>query len=179
MYLSGLFQDAAMTISTGVMAVAQARYGYADRALELLKKMFSAFGAASPGSISEMLPDYGCFAQAWTIYAVMVPITAYFFGIQPRAAQRQLRIAPAMPRAWPRAALENLRVLDGELSIHCRQDRDGSHYNITYTGNTPLVFEIPKDTEARSGGQTHASRGSAWDFPATGGRLEITVGRSI
>jgi hypothetical protein len=175
MYLSGLFQDTSMTISTGVMAAAQARYGYADRALDLLKKMFSAFGAASPGCISEMLPDYGCFIQAWTIYAVMVPITSYFFGVQPRAARRQLRIAPAMPRSWPRAALENLRVLDGELSIRFRREGEGNHYDISYTGNTPLVFEVPRGAEVRSGGQSYTGRESAWDFPAAEKRLEITV----
>jgi hypothetical protein len=175
MYLSGLFQDAAMTINTGVMAVAQARYGYADRALELLNKMFSAFGMASPGCISEMLPDYGCFVQAWTIYSVMVPITEYFFGVKPRASRNQLRISPCMPQAWPQAALEKLRVLDGELSIHYRQEQEGKQYTIVYSGKTPLVFEVPQGAEARIDGQTYPARESPWSLPATAGRLKITI----
>lgn len=39
MYLDAMCQSAAMTISTGVMAVAQAQYGYADRALELIERI--------------------------------------------------------------------------------------------------------------------------------------------
>jgi hypothetical protein len=175
MYLSGLFQDSAMTISTGVMAVAQARYGYVDRALELLKKMFSAFGMASPGCISEMLPDYGCFVQAWTIYAVMVPITSYFFGVTPRASQNQLRLSPRMPRGWSRAALENLRVMDGELNIAYRRDSGLERYTISYTGDTPLVFEVPPGFRVSSGGHNHPDRESPWDFPAAAGRLEISL----
>ncbi|MDR2482987.1 MAG: hypothetical protein LBD08_05075 [Treponema sp.] len=140
-YLSGLYQEEAMTISTGVMAAAQARYGYPDRALELLKRMFSAFNRSASGCIAEMLPDGGCFVQAWTVYAVMVPIAGYFFGIQPNAAENQLIIRPDMPRSWPRASLERVRVLDGELSIQYAQDKDENRYHIVFTGKTPVFFE--------------------------------------
>jgi hypothetical protein len=146
MYLSGIFQDQTMTISTGVMAAAQARYGYADRALELLEKMFTAFSLGSPGCISEMLPDYGCFVQAWTVYAVMVPIVQYFFGIRPSASTEMILINPCMPAAWPHASLEKVRVLDGELSILYRRENHGSHYHITFTGKTPVFFEY-RETE--------------------------------
>jgi hypothetical protein len=145
MYLSGLFQDQAMTISTGVMAAAQARYGYADRALELLEKMFSAFNMASPGCIAEMLPDYGCFVQAWTAYAVMVPIVNYFFGIRPQAAEGLILVSPCMPRAWPRASLERVPVLDGELSIEYCREQAGDNYRIDFTGKTPVFFEYLRD----------------------------------
>jgi hypothetical protein len=148
-YLSGLFQDQIMTISTGVMAAAQARYGYADRALELLRRMFRAFNLASPGCIAEMLPDYGCFVQAWTIYAVMVPIVNYFFGVQPSAPENLLLLRPCMPLAWTKASLERVRVLDGELSIEYRRVRDKDHYRIAFTGETPVYFEY------REGGNLH------------------------
>jgi hypothetical protein len=140
-YLSGLFQDHTMTISTGVMAVAQARYGYVDRALELLQRMFRAFNLASPGCIAEMLPDYGCFVQAWTIYAVMVPIVNHFFGVNPSAPDNLLLLRPCMPMAWEKASLERMRVLDGELSIEYRRDRGQSYYHIDFTGKTPVFFE--------------------------------------
>lgn len=122
MYLEGLLRGAAMTISTGVMAVAQARYGYADRAFLLIERMLGTFGAATPGSISEMSPDYGCFVQAWTAYGAVVPVVKYFFGIQPDAAENKIRISPMLPHAFEPAegkscALERVRVLDGEISV--------------------------------------------------------------
>jgi hypothetical protein len=144
MYLSGIFQDAIMTINTGVMAVAQARYGFADRALALLEKMFACFGRATPGCISEMLPDYGCFAQAWTIYAAQVPVTRYFFGIQPSASQNRLRVAPCMPSAWPFAKLRRLRILDGELSLCYQRNSEGCLWRLEYTGSASVVFVVPE-----------------------------------
>lgn len=117
MYLEGLRKSQIMTISTGVMAVAQARYGYVDRALELIERMFTSFGKATPGSISEMSPNYGCFTQAWTAYGVLVPIVRYFFGISPNPVENEIVINPNFPTKWKGGKLENLRVLDGDVSI--------------------------------------------------------------
>ena len=151
MYLDGIFQDAIMTINTGVMAVAQARYGFVDRALGLLEKMFACFGRATPGCISEMLPDYGCFAQAWTIYAAQVPITRYFFGIQPSASQNRIRVTPCMPSAWAFAKLQRLRVLDGELSLRYQRNSADCFWGLEYTGSASVVFVVPEgfDGQAR------------------------------
>ncbi|MCL2572113.1 MAG: hypothetical protein FWE11_06885 [Defluviitaleaceae bacterium] len=116
-YLSGLGIDfRAMTISSNVYAAAQARYGNADRALDILMRMFSTFGMATPGSISEMSPDYGCFAQGWTIYCATT-IVKYFFGISPDVPNRVIYFSPCMPSAWDTAAIKNVSVGDGSLSI--------------------------------------------------------------
>ena len=117
MYLEGLRHNQTMTISTGVMAVAQARYGYSDRALELIERMFTTYGKATPGSISEMSPDYGCFTQAWTAYGVYVPVVRYFFGIQPDPDKNIIYISPNLPSKWRSGKLEHVRVLDGEISV--------------------------------------------------------------
>ena len=123
MYLNTLESHAVMTISTGTMAVAQARYGYSDRALELVECIFATFSKATPGCIYEMSPDYGCFVQAWTVYAVMVPIIRYFFGIQPDAINGRLRIAPQMPSGWHQAELLDVPILGGKISIRwCREE---------------------------------------------------------
>lgn len=123
MYLEGLRHKHTMTISTGVMAVAQARYGYSDRALELIERMFQSFSMATPGSISEMSPDYGCFTQAWTAYGVFVPVVRYFFGIWPDSKTNQIIIKPALPGKWKNAGLERVRVLDGEISIYIHSNK--------------------------------------------------------
>jgi len=116
-YLSGLSEDArAMTISSSVYAAAQARYGYADRALDILTRMFSTFGMATPGSISEMSPDYGCFAQGWTVYCATA-IVKYFFGISPDVPNGVIKFSPCMPSAWDTAAIKNVAVGDGSVSV--------------------------------------------------------------
>lgn len=138
MYLEGIAQGAAMTISTGAMAVAQARYGYSDRALELIEKIFSTFGMATPGSISEMSPDYGCFVQAWTTYGVMLPVTGFFFGIQPKASQDKIVLNPCLPESWTDASLEHVRVFDGEISMTCKKTASGTKIQVINTTGKPV-----------------------------------------
>jgi glycogen debranching enzyme len=129
-YLNALHHDAIMTISTGVYAVAQARYGHADRSLDLLERMFRSFSMATPGSISEMSPDYGCFVQAWTIYAVAVPVVNYFFGITPSAKDGYIAFYPNMPAAWEKASLQSVRVVEGKISIEYSRDGKSERYYI-------------------------------------------------
>lgn len=114
-YLNALDQGAMMTISTGVLAVAQARYGHGDRALALLHRMADTFGKIGPALLAEMSPDYGCMVQAWTAYALYVPVVRHMFGIQPAA--QEVFLTPAMPAAWPSASLHRVRALDGEISM--------------------------------------------------------------
>lgn len=145
MYLSGVYRDAQMTISTGVMAVAQARYGYADRALELLHRMFGTFGRIAPGSLAEMSPDYGCFVQGWTAYAAAVPVVRYFFGLQPQAvpcSENQLVLRPCMPEDWPEATLRETPVLDGELTLHFERNNGKNTYRGSFTGKAAVLFAV-------------------------------------
>lgn len=143
MYLNGMYRNAIMTISTGVMAAAQARYGYADRALELIEKIFSTFGMATPGAISEMSPDYGCFVQAWTTYAVMLPIVRYFFGIQPDAQADRLVLAPCPPTSWTQASIQDVPVLDGAVSVTLHTSENRRTYAVKSTGRAKLFFRVP------------------------------------
>lgn len=117
MYLSAMYRGAQMTISTGVMAVSQAMYGRVDEALRLIEKMFSTFGMATPGSMSEMSPDYGCFVQAWTAYSAFLPVVQFFFGIEPRASESRILVHPCMPGKWKNASLTDVPVLNGTLSV--------------------------------------------------------------
>ena len=51
-YLSAVEKQAMMTISTGVQAVSEARYGRIDQALWYMNKIVETFGRKLPGSIS-------------------------------------------------------------------------------------------------------------------------------
>lgn len=144
MYLDAMTKKAAMTISTGAMAVAQVQYGYADRALELIEKIFSTFGMATPGSISEMSPDYGCFVQAWTTYGVMTPIVRHFFGIQPSASENKIVLKPSLPSKWHDASVKQVAVLDGEMDIDCRRTDRGVEMTVCNRTGRPVEFIYPK-----------------------------------
>ena len=103
-FLSAVERQAMMTIATGVQAVAEARYGRIDEALWYVDRIVQTFGRTLPGSISEMMPDYGCFAIAWTSYGVMVPLIRHVFGIQPDAVAQDRRLRSSCPHRLGRHA---------------------------------------------------------------------------
>ncbi len=112
------YTGAVMTLPTGVQAVAENNYGRPDEALDYLQRMSRSFSYALPGSMYEVSPDYGMMTQAWNIYSFAVPIVQQFFGIQPRAYDREVIIRPRMPSSWERASLENVLVADNQLSVY-------------------------------------------------------------
>lgn len=116
-YLSGLMKTHMMTISTGVQAVAEARYGRSKQALARMKQITDGFSVLMPGSITEMSPGYGCYVQAWTNYGLAVPLIQYFFGVKPDAYNKKVVIKPMFPNGWSEAKLENMKIGDVELSI--------------------------------------------------------------
>src|SRR5206468_5550203 len=80
-YLSAVERQAMMTIATGVQAVSEGRYGRTDQAMWYVHRIVRTFSRTLPGSISEMMPDYGCFVIAWTSYGIVVPLIEQVFGI--------------------------------------------------------------------------------------------------
>ncbi|MEC0236189.1 glycogen debranching protein [Paenibacillus kribbensis] len=118
-YLAAIYQQGTMTISTGAHAIAEATYGNPDEALGLLRRMGKSFSRVQPGSFSEMSPDYGCVVQAWTIYALAVPVVRHFFGVRPEAYLQKVSFVPDFPQAWAdkTCRLERLRVGDAEFDI--------------------------------------------------------------
>ncbi|WP_308635768.1 alpha-L-rhamnosidase-related protein [Paenibacillus silvisoli] len=114
-YLSGLYQDQMMTISTGVQAVAEAQYDRMDESLRFVRLIASNFNKRLPGSISEMSPDYGCFVQAWTVYGIAWPMLTGMFGIQPEAHRRTLKLRPRLPKEWNEISVKNVNLGLGEL----------------------------------------------------------------
>ena len=82
-----------MTIATGVQAMAECAYGRVDEALWYINRIVDTFGRTLPGSINEMMPDYGCPVQAWTIYGIATPLIRYIYGIQPEAYKKTLTLS--------------------------------------------------------------------------------------
>ena len=98
-YLSAVDRRSMMTISTGVEAVAEGKYGRTDAAMWYVDKIVQTFNRVTPGSISEMMPDHGCFTIAWTSYGIVLPLIEDVFGFQPDAAHKTIVLrAPPPPR---------------------------------------------------------------------------------
>jgi len=80
-----------------------------------------------------------------------VPVVRHFFGVQPMAGEGVLRLAPRMPTAWREASLENVRALDGAVSLHYARTERGYNYHATFTGDTPMEICIERGHSVRIG----------------------------
>jgi glycogen debranching enzyme len=133
LYLSAVERQAVMTISNGVQAVAEANYGRTDQALWYMDKIVQTFNRKLPGSISEMMPDYGCFAIAWTSYGIVVPLVQHVFGVQPDAVNKTVVFHPHPPRGWKDMSIENLPVGNNLISFSRTETGAGIQYVIEAT----------------------------------------------
>lgn len=109
-YLSAVQRQAMMTISTGVEAVAETRYGRIDQAMGYVDRIAETFNRVSPGTMSEMMPDHGCFTIAWTAYGIVLPLIEGVFGIHPRADDKTILFEPRLPAGWEDISIADLPV---------------------------------------------------------------------
>jgi glycogen debranching enzyme len=129
-FLSATDRGAMMTISTGVQAVSEGRYGRIDEAKWYMDRIVETFGRTLPGSISEMMPDYGCFVIAWTSYGIVVPLIEEVFGIEPDAPGRSIVFDPHAPSGWKRMRIEALPVGSNTISFGWAETAGGTEYTI-------------------------------------------------
>ncbi len=128
-FLSAVDKQAMMTISTGVQAVSEANYGRTDEAMWYVDKIVQTFNRVSPGSISEMMPDYGCFTIAWTSYGIVVPLIQHVFGIQPDALHKRVVFEPHLPTGWEDIRIEDLPVGTNLVSFSRARTGRGIEYD--------------------------------------------------
>jgi hypothetical protein len=129
-YLSAVDRQAMMTISTGVLAVAEAKYDRIDQSLWYSNRIVETFNRKLPGSISEMMPDYGCFVQAWTMYGIVVPLVEHVFGVQPDAPNRTVVFEPHLPSGWEDMSIEDLPVGPNLISFFRARTALGIEYRV-------------------------------------------------
>jgi glycogen debranching enzyme len=148
-WLSAVERQAMMTISTGVLAVSEATYGRADEALWYMERIVETFGRRLPGSISEMMPDYGCFVQAWTTYGIVVPLVEHVFGVEPDAAHRSVVFEPHIPTGWETISIEHLPVGTNLLSLTRSRTTEGIEYRLSSKENGWRFVLRPPEQGAR------------------------------
>ncbi|HLA70274.1 MAG TPA: hypothetical protein VK624_02110 [Steroidobacteraceae bacterium] len=132
-YLSAVERQAMMTISTGVQAVAEAKYGRTDEAMWYVDRIVDTFNRVSPGSISEMMPDHGCFTIAWTSYGIVLPLIEHVFGVRPDAANKTIVFEPHLPAGWEDISLEELPIGTNLISFSRTKTGKGVVYDIAAT----------------------------------------------
>ena len=126
-------RDDVMSINTGLLTLALARYGDTDTALDFVRRQAAALPLHMPGAISEALPDRWCFLQLWSALGVISPVIEGFLGIAPRAAERRLAVIPNLPAGWDHVTLEGVRV--GEAQFDIAVERAATHYTVSVTGD--------------------------------------------
>ena len=139
LYLNPETQRVTMTLPNTLMAAAEARYGRMDQALTYCHKIAGAIAHRMPGAYSEILPESGCFIQAWSSYGIIWPVVHFFLGLRPDAAKRRVRFIPHLPTTWQRARLEDIRV--GSASLNLQVVRTELDLQITLETSDPL-YEV-------------------------------------
>jgi hypothetical protein len=134
-YLSAVERQAMMTIATGVQAVAEGNYGRTDQAMWYVDRIVKTFNRVTPGSISEMMPDYGCFTIAWTSYGIVLPLIEHVFGIRPDAANKTIVFEPHLPAGWEDIRIDDLPVGDNLVSFSRTRTAAGVTYDIEARDN--------------------------------------------
>lgn len=172
------YTGAVMTLPTGVMAVASARYGNPDDAMIYLKKLQRSFSYALPGSMYEVSPDFGMITQAWNIYGVAVPIVNYFFGITPEAYNKTVKLSPQLPTDWPEATIDNVTVGNNSLSISIRRQTDHVAYDIFQTkSDWSVVVDIAGANRVIVNNKEQDIRGAGHALTVKGAEIHMQIFR--
>jgi glycogen debranching enzyme len=149
-YLAANEKNAMMTISTGVQAVAEAKYGRINESLWYVDKIVQTFNRVLPGSISEMMPDYGDFTQAWTSYGIVVPLVEYVFGIQPDAFAKTIVFEPQIPDGWNDISIQNLPVGSNVISFSRAKTAKGFQYSLNSSENNwKMILKLKESGSAK------------------------------
>ncbi len=122
---------------TGWLGLAQYAAGRPLQGFELLLAGAANHKHFSAGCFDEVLRGdrYAqagvCPQQAWSAALILLLLTGGLLGLRPDPDGR-LRIAPQMPPHWNRADVENIRWVDGSVSLAYR--RSGSEATFTVSG---------------------------------------------
>ncbi|WP_439505165.1 alpha-L-rhamnosidase-related protein [Sediminibacterium sp.] len=133
-----------MTLPTAVQIIAENNYRRPNEAFNLLKRVDKTFGYALPGSMYEVSPDYGMMTQAWNVYAYGEPIVKQFFGIQPQAYNKQLKLSPSLPTALTYGKLDNVIMGENSVSVDFKKTSNAITFTVKQTANDwDILFEQP------------------------------------
>jgi hypothetical protein len=115
-------EDRVWTLPTGLLVLAQLRYGRAPLALRMLNNIALTARYGMLGAFKELIPEGLCFVQLWSAGLYLQSILEGVLGLDPLAHEHLLALAPTLPEGWPEASVANLRVGGHVLNITVRHD---------------------------------------------------------
>jgi hypothetical protein len=127
------YNRAVMPAATASLVIIACRYGSPDTALNYMHMLLNSFSFATPGTTYEVSPDYGMFVQAWNIRGINTPLIHYFFGIDPLAYKKEIRLRPNFPVVWGNASIKDVIIGDNLLSVDYRKSRGTKEYTVKVT----------------------------------------------
>ena len=101
--------------------------------------LLNSLSFATPGTTYEVSPDYGMFVQAWNIRGINIPLIHYFFGIDPLAYKKEIRLKPNFPEAWGNASIKNVIIGDNLLSVDYIKSGETKEYIMKMTKPLSIV----------------------------------------
>ncbi len=124
-----------MSINTGYLAEVFIKNGLVDEGYELLMKLVRTMGDGMPLTISEILPDDGCFMQFWSGYGIHHVYLRYILGIDVDAPSKTITVKPNLPTTLTDVTVKNLKVgectfqltykvVDGIVNVEVTKDRE-------------------------------------------------------
>ncbi len=118
-----------MSINTGYLAKVFAQNGEIDRAYDLIKKLVECANIGMPCTISEILPDDGCFMQFWSGYGIHHVFLEDILGIKVDAPNKKVSVKPQLPTEL------NFVEIKGLIVGNCK-------YDITYTRKEKIEVSV-------------------------------------
>jgi hypothetical protein len=174
-YLSAVERRSMMTISTGVQAVAEGKYGRTEEAMWYVDRIAETFNRVSPGSISEIMPDRGCFTIAWTSYGIVLPLIEHVFGVHPDAANKTIVLEPHLPAGWEDISIEDLPIGTNMVSFSRTRTAEGVIYDIESKENGwSFVLRAPALPNSR-----YFLNGRPIDYSSSGIRMQERKNRVL
>ncbi len=152
----------ASALNTGVMAVAEAKYGRLDESLRYVRFVADELDVEQPGALPELFnsPDYPYFPsfagamvmQAWSSYGVLWSLVDLYLGIEPNAPASSLSVIPDLPSSWPRLSIEDLNIGSAKLSVSA--SHSGKSYSTSVAGPSgwklTIGYALPANSQVRS-----------------------------
>lgn len=106
------------TLPTATLSRAAYRCGEPQLGFEMLSKVLETLEHGSIGLFHELIPEGACFVQLWSAATFLRGVVEDLLGIDVRAGEHAVYIAPQAPQEWGAVALEDLAFGDHRISIN-------------------------------------------------------------
>ena len=138
-----------MSISSGILAVAQANYGRMDETVHYIKGITNYSSAEMPGDLPEHHPPFPKnpnhiqwqtnTIQLWGGYGLHFPLIYNILGIQPDIPASKIKIIPNLPAIWNNIECRNVIIAKDTLDVSVTRNNEKFVVKVNFHGINKLV----------------------------------------